>query len=570
MGRIALWLLCAGCLSLVGCNGDIAPATADGAVPPMNPAAKPPGLELRLDGSQRSGELEFDPEQVAPWEDPLKSWRRQNAQTLSDWVQSLQSRNQIEFTALDHRKWHGLAPLLEYIPYSYYLLVIGEYPLAGEFQVLFLYNGEGFRQPFANIVRFPQPPTTEQQLAIVWPPRRRNIPLSREVWVEGNLAATGGSSMERVFNSRWSGPIDDEVAAAGDHALIAAVVIDSSFRFEATHRFPTISAKQPLEARWLRLQTKLTAVITVADIDPELSIELRLYPSMPEDAAVVARELQALLEAARLRWASLDPAAYEQQHDSPTDPLLWELVRNLLHESRVKVESDGVVVAHWTAQPELRQRLLEVGPHVLKQLNGRAVERQRRRQMTRVAQALEVYLRHNHHVFPTDICDDQGQPLLSWRVKLLPYIDDTRAQSAYQQLNPMERWDSPHNAMVLSSLPPELFAANPDTPDNHADIVAIRGPGLGFCAAPGTAAVRAKDFASLKQTALLVEVAPEASVPVGKPDDLDWTADDALWRLGPVDNDYFYATLGAGHVVLLPKDGDRAKLHALFSRGGGQ
>src|SRR5205823_7483168 len=36
--------------------------------------------------------------------------------------------------------------------------------------------------------------------------------------------------------------------------------------------------------------------------------------------------------------------------------------------------------------------------------------------------ALQIY-HEQHGSLPTDICDAQGRPLLSWRVRLLPYID---------------------------------------------------------------------------------------------------------------------------------------------------
>lgn len=566
MARVVRWLLCASWLGLLGCHGDAAPtALVDRPFEVAEPDTQPK-LHTGLTGLQQSEESDLEDEE-APSEDPLRVMQQQTVQTLSEWVLSLQSRLVIEFTALDHRQWGELASLLEYIPYSYYLLVIGEYPLLGELQALVLYSDDGGRLPYTNVARFAQPPTPQQleQLGASIN-RRANPNLSSLVWVEGRMAATGGPSISRALTGYWRGPIDTEIAMAGDHALIAAVLIDSHFRSEARQRLPTLAQKQPLEAAWLRLQTRLLAVITVADIHPQLRVELRLHPDCPEQVADIAREFLALLHAAREQWSSIDPATYEQTHDTPTEPLLWELVRNLLNEVQVSVEPSDVVVARWTAPAAFRQRLLDEAPETLARLRERAVDRFRRRRMAEVAQALEVYLRHHRNTFPTDIYDNQGRPLFSWRVRLLPYMNVPYAQTAYERLRLDEPWDSPHNTAVLATLPPGIFSAHPDTPAGHADILTLRGPGVGFSTAPGASPITTRDFAVLKQTAVLVEVSPEASLPLGKPGDLDWTADDAPAKLGPADRDHFFAALGSGLVEPQPKVQDRAKLHALFSR----
>src|SRR6516165_3014449 len=48
------------------------------------------------------------------------------------------------------------------------------------------------------------------------------------------------------------------------------------------------------------------------------------------------------------------------------------------------------------------------------------------------------------------ICDKDGKPLLSWRVSLLPFLED---QGLYQQFRLDEPWDSPHNLQLLPRMP---------------------------------------------------------------------------------------------------------------------
>src|SRR5437879_3096759 len=56
-----------------------------------------------------------------------------------------------------------------------------------------------------------------------------------------------------------------------------------------------------------------------------------------------------------------------------------------------------------------------------------------------------------------------GTPLLSWRVSLLPYIEE---QELYKQFKLDEPWDSPHNIRLLPHMPPDsktLFSGSSDT-----------------------------------------------------------------------------------------------------------
>ncbi len=69
---------------------------------------------------------------------------------------------------------------------------------------------------------------------------------------------------------------------------------------------------------------------------------------------------------------------------------------------------------------------------------------------------------HNYHdamnYFPAPaISDAKGRPLLSWRVAILPYIEQDHL---YRQFKLDEPWDSPHNKKLLA-LMPKIFAPPP-------------------------------------------------------------------------------------------------------------
>jgi hypothetical protein len=51
---------------------------------------------------------------------------------------------------------------------------------------------------------------------------------------------------------------------------------------------------------------------------------------------------------------------------------------------------------------------------------------------------------------PPAISDEQGKPLLSWRVALLPHLGQ---DELYDQFHLNEPWDSPHNLTLLERMP---------------------------------------------------------------------------------------------------------------------
>src|SRR6185436_18638182 len=56
---------------------------------------------------------------------------------------------------------------------------------------------------------------------------------------------------------------------------------------------------------------------------------------------------------------------------------------------------------------------------------------------------------------PPAITDAQGKALLSWRVAILPYIEE---DALYKQFRMNEAWDSPHNKKLLSKMP-KIYAS---------------------------------------------------------------------------------------------------------------
>jgi hypothetical protein len=76
------------------------------------------------------------------------------------------------------------------------------------------------------------------------------------------------------------------------------------------------------------------------------------------------------------------------------------------------------------------------------------------------------------------ITDADGKPLLSWRVAILPYLEES---SLYQEFHLNEAWDSPHNKALLARMPRTYACPSSSPPEEVAQGLthyqAFAGPG---------------------------------------------------------------------------------------------
>ena len=161
--------------------------------------------------------------------------------------------------------------------------------------------------------------------------------------------------------------------------------------------------------------------------------------------------------------------------------------------------------------------------------------------------------------------DPDGKPLLSWRVLLLPFLEQN---ALYQKFKLDEPWDSPTNKALLSQMPNVYRCPSwpgGDTSENSIYQVLI-GPGTLFEKAEGTPIAEVTDGTS--NTLMVVE--SKAPIPWSQPSGLAFTPKTPIQGLGSAHPGGFNALIADGSVKFIKTSISEATLDALVTRNGGE
>lgn len=150
-----------------------------------------------------------------------------------------------------------------------------------------------------------------------------------------------------------------------------------------------------------------------------------------------------------------------------------------------------------------------------------AREAARRAQCTNNLKQIALAMHNYHDVHnsfpPAYIPDAQGRPMHSWRVLLLPYMEE---QALYNRYRFDEPWDGPNNRLLANTvLNAYRCPSDPSTATSPTtDYVMIVGPGT---LSDGPSATKIADIQDgTSNTIMIVEVAG-SNIPWAKPQDLE-------------------------------------------------
>ena len=306
-------------------------------------------------------------------------------------------------------------------------------------------------------------------------------------------------------------------------------------------------AVPPVLIPYLGALEQLSALEINIDVSAQLGGELVLHAHDPEEAEQLeATILQGLEFAKQMLLAqasqtdSGDPLidAAMQRYLARLGEHLVKLFRPTRDASRLSLDSDATIGVAGT------------GVMVAMLLPAVSSARFAARKMSSSNNLKQIGIAiHNYHdtyrQFPVGespaIKYEDGKQLLSWRVHLLPFIDE---DVLYRQFKLDEPWDSPHNMELLDQIPYAYVTPHHDL-GNRTVYVAPLGPDTMLGSGKPTRFRDVTDGTS--QTIMVIEAGPERAVPWTKPDDLTIDKDDPVGSVGAEKNT-FQVLFGDGSV----------------------
>jgi RNA polymerase sigma factor (sigma-70 family) len=197
-------------------------------------------------------------------------------------------------------------------------------------------------------------------------------------------------------------------------------------------------------------------------------------------------------------------------------------------------------------------------------IKAAARRRQSANNLKRIALALHNYHDTNGTFPPPAIYDKSGKPLLSWRVLILPYIEQ---DNLYKQFRLDETWDSEHNKKLLEQMPRDYAPVGERrTESDRTYYQALVGTGAAF---EPRKALGLKDFLDGTSNIIIV-VEAETPVPWTKPEDLPYVPDQALPKLGGLFGGDFHVLFADGSVQFVSRKADESVLRSAITRAAGE
>jgi hypothetical protein len=463
---------------------------------------------------------------------------------------------------------------------------------------------------------FPEPPGQPTASPLVPPPSGIVIRSSKAQNWKAGLEEQFGAAEEREAQGQaylrfskpllpgWCGlQVDDRTLILAGENTLRDLIQDrkapppSRFWDQAWNKSVKGHLMAGVETRWLRRRlaqatppggqtpspfgTKLETIapllekaqVYVASIDAArgIGVDVRAVTAGADDTKPVAETMQALVTLARNMVEGLKNDTSAQSKPMSMKPIL-EIALSLLSQAKIETSSN-VVSLHSSSAIELADVAKQLAPAV-------TTARSAARRTMSVNNLKQIGIAfHNYHAanghFPSPalLGGERKQFPFSWRVALLPYLEQ---DALYRQYRFDEPWDGPHNKLLIEQMPAVYSASGHDgTPPSRSksSYFVFAGPAtaLGSPSAPGgknSDATLAQITDGVSNTILVVEA--QRDIPWTKPDDIPFDLDGQIPPLGGNWPDGFHVLMGDGSVRFVKSQVDPMTLKALITRAGGE
>ncbi len=265
--------------------------------------------------------------------------------------------------------------------------------------------------------------------------------------------------LNQIGGQRSAGPLDEAIKRAGEkHLVLLAGTPPPDIMAQARMNLPDFlqSAAPLLDAQGASL---------TLDLPDLLKLELGLRMPNEEKAKAAAQAAQDLVSAGRIFLPQVKTELSKELPKETADAL-FKQIQATSNSIKVNSAGPGVTVQVSADVKAIGDILLPLLPGLLgggasgPGPVGAAKATQHSNNLKQLVLAMHNYHDANGHFPPAVIYSKDGKPLYSWRVELLPYLEQGQL---YNEFHRDEPWNSPHNIKLVSRMPP-MFRLPGDPP----------------------------------------------------------------------------------------------------------
>lgn len=171
--------------------------------------------------------------------------------------------------------------------------------------------------------------------------------------------------------------------------------------------------------------------------------------------------------------------------------------------------------------------------------------------------------------WPSDVRDAKKKPLLSWRVRILAYMEDEEATALYKQFKLDEAWDSENNKKLIDKLPKIYAPVRVRAEKGETFYRGFGGTGAGAGIFEPGARLGIVNVTDGTSNTIAVIDAGEPVIWTKPETDLDPDAKE-FPKLGRMIDGDFYCGMCDGSVRTVQRAFDEKTMRAVVSRSGGE
>jgi beta-lactamase regulating signal transducer with metallopeptidase domain len=403
----------------------------------------------------------------------------------------------------------------------------------------------------AKYLSSPQAPGPNMQLSFYMPDDRTLVGATEARLRD--LMQAGGKTPRPAWADGW-----DKVATGSVVGMLNVDALGKLLNMEGGNPQGAGAVMTMIAPLWQNSRIALFGI----NVEKTLRFQVVAEAPSAEAGKKLSKNIQALATVAENFLESVAPMIEQAPADEkPAIKQLLAVAKDLLGQLQIKQNDNFVDVSTHTDKLGSKEITGVLLPAIRKarQSAQRSVSANNLKQ---IALAMHNYHDVHGHFPPAVVMGPDGKTPHSWRVEILPYLEQNQLFQAYKMDEP---WDGPNNRKLLDKMP-RVFNAAQNTPTTFSSYYGLTGNGAFFDGAAGTSMAQITDGTS--NTIMAVEA--KRDIPWTKPEDIAYDATKPLPKFGGYFPEGYNVVLCDGSVRFIMNQIAEQVLRALITKNGGE